>query len=75
MIDKKKLLQRLNKGTKLKEYPLLNLYILIAVFFQVIGELTTISIFQMIKPLPPLLMVIYIHNKNTTRSHLVPRLV
>lgn len=30
MIDRKKLMQRLNKGSKLKEYPLLNLYILVA---------------------------------------------
>jgi hypothetical protein len=37
MIDKKKLVQRLNKGSKLKEYPLLNLYILIAAFFEFVG--------------------------------------
>lgn len=37
MIDRKKLEKRLNKGSKLKEYPLLNFYILVAVFFEIIG--------------------------------------
>jgi hypothetical protein len=37
MIDKKKLNKRLNKNNRLKELPLLNFYILVAVFFEVIG--------------------------------------
>jgi hypothetical protein len=37
MIDKNKLNKRLNKNNRLKELPLLNFYILVAVFFEVIG--------------------------------------
>ena len=74
MIDKKKLLQRLNKGSKLKEYPLLNLYILVAAFFQVLGELADLWLLRLLRPLPLLLMVLYIHGKNSTRKHLVPSL-
>jgi hypothetical protein len=75
MIDRKKLVQRLNKGSKLKEYPLLNLYILVAAFFEIIGELFDSSMLKKLKPLPLLLMVIYIHCKNSSRKHLVPNLV
>ena len=74
MIDKKKLLQRLNKGSKLKEYPLLNLYILVAAFFQVLGELADLWLLRLLRPLPLLLMVLYIHGKNSARKHLVPSL-
>lgn len=75
MIDKKKIVQRLNKGSKLKEYPLLNLYILVAAFFEFIGEILDFSFLKMLRPAPPLLMVIYLHSKNSTRKHLVPTLV
>jgi len=37
MIDKKKLNKRQNRGRSLKSYPLLNFYILVAVFFEIIG--------------------------------------
>ena len=33
MINLKKLNKRLNKGSRLKSYPLLNFYILVVVFF------------------------------------------
>lgn len=75
MIDKKKILQRLNKGSKLKEYPLLNLYILVAAFFQILGELADLWLLRSLRPLPILLMVLYIHGKNSSRKHLVPSLV
>lgn len=75
MIDKKKIVQRLNKGSKLKEYPLLNLYILVAAFFQILGELTGVQLLRLLRPLPVLLMVLYIHGKNNARKHLVPSLV
>lgn len=39
MIDRKKLVQRLNKGSKLKEFPLLNFYVLVAAFFHFLGRL------------------------------------
>lgn len=75
MIDRKKLEKRLNKGSKLKEYPLLNFYILVAVFFEIIGQAFRIFTFQMLKPLPLILMIFYIHKKNSPREHLMPSLV
>ena len=75
MIDKKKLSKRLNRNSKLKELPLLNFYILVAVLFEVIGEGFRIGWLQMLKPLPMVLMIYYIHSKNSPRDHLMPRFV
>lgn len=75
MIDKKKLSKRLNKNSRLKELPLLNFYILVVVFFEIIGEGFQISWLQMFKPLPIVLMIYYIHSKNSPRDHLMPRFV
>lgn len=74
MIDKKKIAKRLNKGSRLKELPLLNFYILVAILFQIIGELLSFYYFEIIRPLPIILMILYIHSKNSPRDHLVPTL-
>ena len=65
----------MNKNSKLKELPLLNFYILVAVFFEVIGEGFKLFYLQMLKPLPVILMIYYIHSKNSPRDHLMPRFV
>ena len=75
LIDKKKLSKRLNKNSKLKELPLLNFYILVAVLFETIGEGFKIAYLQALKPLPIILMIYYIHSKNSPRDHLMPRFV
>ena len=74
-IDKKKLSKRLNKNSRLKELPLLNFYILVVVFFEIIGEGFRIYYLQMLKPLPVMLMIYYIHSKNSPRDHLMPRFI
>lgn len=75
LIDKKKLNKRLNKNSKLKELPLLNFYILVAAIFETIGEGFNIYWLRMLKPLPIFLMIYYIHSKNSSRDHLVPRFI
>lgn len=75
MIDKKKLIQRLTKESKLKEFPLLNLYILVAAILECIGEFFNIYYLRLIKPLPIVLMIIYLYEKSSNRNHLVPKLV
>ena len=75
LIDKKKISKRLNKNSKLKELPLLNFYILVAVLFEIIGEGFRIYYLQMLKPLPIMLMIYYIGSKNSPRDHLMPRFV
>lgn len=75
MIDRKKLVQRLNKDTKLKEYPLTNLYIIVSALLEVVGEFFQVHALQMAKPLPICLMLFYIHGKNSPRDHLVPSLI
>jgi hypothetical protein len=75
MIDRKKLVQRLNKGSRLKEFPLLNLYILVAAFFECLGQLLDSWLLKLLRPAPLLLMIFYLHSKNNARKHLVPSLV
>lgn len=75
MIDKKKLTQRLNKGSQLKSLPILNLVILVIATLEVIGEAFKIYYLQLLKPIPIMLMIYYIHDKNKARDHLVPRLI
>jgi uncharacterized membrane protein YhhN len=75
LIDKKKLSKRLNKNSKLKELPLLNFYILVVVFFEIIGEGFNIYYLRLLKPLPIALMIYYIHSKNSSRDHLMPRFI
>ena len=75
LIDKKKISKRLNKNSKLKELPLLNFYILVAVLFETIGEGFRIYYLQMLKPLPIMLMIYYIGSKNSPRDHLMPRFI
>ena len=40
-----------------------------------VGELFKIYFIQMMKPIPIILMIYYIHDKNRSRDHLVPNLV
>lgn len=75
MINQKKLAQRLNKGSRLKEYPLLNLYILVASFFEFVGNIAEVQTLALLRPLPLLLMLLYVRFKSAPRSHLVPNLV
>jgi len=75
MIDRKKIVKRLNKGSRLKELPLLNFYILVAIIFQVIGELLDFYYLKILRPLPMILMILYVHGKNSPRDHLVPNLI
>jgi len=75
MIDRKKLVQRLNRGSRLKELPLLHLAILLLTALEVLGEGFRIYYLQMLKPLPILLMIVYIHDKNRSRQHFVPNIV
>lgn len=75
MIDKKRIVQRLNRGYRLKEFPLLNLYILVAAFAESLAVLADWPLLQYAKPLPLFLMLLYLHNKNTGRKFLVPTLV
>jgi hypothetical protein len=75
MINQKKLAQRLNKGSRLKEYPLLNLYILVAAFFEFVGNIAGVQTLVLLRPLPLLLMLLYVRFKSASRSHLVPNLV
>lgn len=42
---------------------------------EVLGEGFRIFPLQMLKPLPIVLMIIYIHDKNRARQHLVPRVI
>jgi hypothetical protein len=53
----------------------LNLYILVAAFLEIFGELIDSTLLRMLKPVPMLLMVAYVHGKNNNRKHLVPSLV
>lgn len=75
MIDREKLVQRLNRGSKLKELPLLHLAILLSALLEALGEWLRIYYLQMLKPVPIVLMVIYIHDKNRARQHFVPNIV
>jgi uncharacterized membrane protein YhhN len=75
MIDKKKLVQRLNKGSKLKELPVLHLAIILVTILEVFGECFRVFYLQMLKPIPIILMIIYIHDKNRSRQHFVPNIV
>ena len=75
MIDKKRIVQRLNRGYKLKEFPLLNLYILVAAFTEVLAVLADWPLLMSLRPLPLFLMLLYVHNKNAGRKFLVPTLV
>jgi hypothetical protein len=75
MIDKKRIVQRMNRGYKLKEFPLLNLYILVAAFAEVFAVLVDWPLLMNLRPLPLFLMVLYVHNKNVGRKFLVPTLV
>lgn len=75
MIDRKKLVQRLNRGSKLKDLPVLHFAILVATLLEVLGEWLRIYHLQMLKPVPIVLMIIYIHDKNRARQHFVPNIV
>jgi uncharacterized membrane protein YhhN len=75
MIDKKKVVQRLNRGSRLKELPLLHLAILVIACVEVLGEGLRVFYLQMLKPIPIILMILYIHDKNRMRKHLVPRII
>lgn len=44
-------------------------------FFEIIGEGFRIFWLQMLKPLPMVLMLYYIHSKNSPRDHLMPRFI
>ena len=75
MIDKKKLSKRIAKENKIREMPLLNLYILIVAILVCIGSWFKIYILELLKPVPMIMMIIYLHQKNSSRQHLVPNLV
>ena len=75
MIDRKKLSKRIAKENKVKEMPLLNLYILILAILACIGSCFQIYFLEVLKPLPMIMMIYYLHSKNNTRQHLVPNLV
>jgi membrane protein insertase Oxa1/YidC/SpoIIIJ len=75
MINQKKLAQRMNKGSRLKEYPLLNLYILVAAVFEFIGNIAQVQMLTLLRPITILLMLLYVRFKSAPRSHLVPTLV
>ena len=75
MIDRKKLAQRQNRGSRLKDMPLTNFAILVVVLVEVVGEGLQIYPLQLLKPVPIVLMIAYIHYKNRQRQHLVPSLI
>ena len=75
-VNKKKLSQRLAKeNNKYKEFPLLNLYIIIVGIIEIIAEALDIFYLRLLKPVPIILMIIYISGKNAQRDHLVPTLI
>jgi uncharacterized membrane protein YhhN len=55
--------------------PLLNLYILVVAILVCIGSIFSITFLEWLKPIPMILMIVYIHNKNSVRQHLVPNLI
>jgi uncharacterized membrane protein YhhN len=55
--------------------PLLNLYILVLAILVCIGNLFRIWLLECLKPIPMIMMIGYLHNKNSLRQHLVPNLV
>lgn len=67
MIDKKKIVHRITKAHQLTELPFINLAILLIIIIEVIGEAFRIFYLQMLKPIPIILMIYYIHHKNRTR--------
>lgn len=54
---------------------MLNLYILAIALIEIIGEIFGIFLLKMLKPIPMILMIIYISGKNSQRDHLVPTLI
>jgi len=55
--------------------PLLNLYILVFSILVCIGSAFRIYFLELLKPTPMIMMIIYIHSKNSGRQHLVPNLI
>jgi uncharacterized membrane protein YhhN len=55
--------------------PLLNLYILVFSILVCIGSAFRIYFLELFKPIPMIMMIIYIHSKNSARQHLVPNLI
>lgn len=75
MIDHKKLIQRHGKESQPKKLPFVNLAIILTALIQPIGEVFRIYYLQMIKPIPIILMIYYIHEKNKSKNELVSNLV
>ena len=48
---------------------------LIVIVFQVIGEVFNLYYLKLLKPLPIIMMIVYISGKNSQRDHLVPTLI
>lgn len=67
MIDKKKVVQRMNRGSRLKDMPLTNFAIIVIALVEVIGEGLKIYPLQLLKPVPIILMIFYVHFKNKMR--------
>ena len=66
-LNKKKVIQRFYKENKGKEYPLLNLFMLILIITSVIAEITDTFFFKFLKPIPIIMMIFYISGKNSVR--------
>ena len=66
-LNKKKVIQRFYKENKGKEYPLLNLFMLILIITSVIAEITGTFFFKFLKPIPIIMMIFYISGKNSVR--------
>ena len=75
MPDRKKQARRESRGSRLKDMPLTNFAILVVVLVEVIGEGLKFYPLQLLKPVPIVLMIAYIHYKNKVRQHLVPSLI
>ena len=75
MIDKKKVMQRVSRGSRLPEYPLLNLYTLVSIILQAAGEGFGVRVLRWGRPLPELMMGLYVRAKSGSRQHLVPQLI
>lgn len=51
------------------------MYILVVGVLEILGEIFGVFILKLLKPLPILLMIIYISGKNSQRDHLVPTII
>ena len=64
MIDRKKLINRVSRSGRVPEYPLLNLYTLVAVVAVAIGQGLSWHFIVWLRPLPEAMMALYLARKN-----------